>query len=87
MIKEAGKNLKINYSATLENEEIVKNIAFTSLNNYITFKTSGYIDFTKKEQDITIYDIKYNDSNYNIFYKKLLLFSRSFYLFIPQNPP
>lgn len=68
MIKEAGKNLKINYSATLENEEIVKNIAFTSLNNYITFKTSGYIDFTKKEQDITIYDIKYNDSNYNIFY-------------------
>ena len=78
MIKEAGKNLKINYSATLENEEIVKNITFTSLDDYITFKTSGYIDFNKKEQEININDIKYNNSNYNVLYNSYVANNKIF---------
>ena len=68
IVKEAGRTLIFDYGAEILDNNIVKLTKFNPLVDYLKFTADGYIDFNKKEQEITLQNIKYNNSNYNLYF-------------------
>lgn len=78
IVKEAKKNLVIDYAAELINDNTVNITKFDPQASYITFDASGYINFDKNEQEVSLKNIKYNNSNFDIFYNSYAINDKIF---------
>ncbi len=70
--KPAKKELAFDYEAIFK-DSVVYILKFDPTVNYIKFNIDGVIDLAKKEQELNIENIRYNKSQYNVYYKSYVL--------------
>lgn len=71
LYKPAKKDLKFDYESVLK-DSIVYITKFDPTVDYIKFNIDGILDIDKKEQEVSAENIKYNGSNYNLYYKSFV---------------
>lgn len=70
--KPSKRELMFNYKATLKDNVVYIN-EFIPLIDYISFDLKGFIDIENKKQEVSIENIEYNKSKYNIYYKSYVI--------------
>ncbi|HSQ98033.1 MAG TPA: AsmA-like C-terminal region-containing protein [Rickettsiales bacterium] len=70
--KPSGTDLSFDYSCEL-NDGIVNIKDLKSKTDFINFIASGFLDIKNKTSEINLENIKYNNSNYNFYYKSKIL--------------
>ncbi len=70
--KPAKKELSFDYKANLRDGIVYIN-EFNPLVDYLSFDIKGFIDIENKKQEVSIENIEYNKSKYNVYYRSYVI--------------